>query len=125
VKKYKVVGKDGVEREKVDATGILSRECFEAWVTSRRSKPRSPEDAFRKTVISYVTVADGRSTPLSPEIEADLLRHLRKRQVWPCFEGRVHSVSGKAILIGSQGVRCAGYHEKSSSKKKKSADGNK
>jgi len=101
---------DGGARIVVDTSKVLSRECFEMWVRSRRVTPRCPEEAFRKTLISYITVADGASKPFEPEVEKDLLQHLRKREVWACFRGRKSS-SGKPILIGSNGVRCFGFHE--------------
>ena len=39
---------------KIDASGILSRKCYEEWFDGKRENiPRNPEEAFRKTVIGH------------------------------------------------------------------------
>ena len=38
----------------VDASGILSRECYQEWLNiKRRNKLRDPEKAFRKAVVGH------------------------------------------------------------------------
>ena len=39
---------------KNDASRILSRECYEAWLDSKGAMtPRNPEEAFRKAIIGH------------------------------------------------------------------------
>ena len=39
---------------KIDASRIVSRECYEEWLNSKGAfTPRDPEEAFRKTVIGH------------------------------------------------------------------------
>lgn len=107
----KTVLPDGTEM--VDASGILSSPCFDLWLQTRRKPPKNPYEAFRKTLVARITVADERSLPFAPDVEKSLLVKLRKRQVWPCFQGRF-TAAGKPILIGSNGLRAIGFHERAS-----------
>eukprot|EP00924_Labyrinthula_sp_SR-Ha-C_P005239 maker-scaffold_1-snap-gene-25.1-mRNA-1 protein AED:0.30 eAED:0.30 QI:93/0/0/1/1/1/2/0/448 len=91
--------KDGV----CDAQRILSKECFQLWVNSRQMYPKKPEESFRKAVTSHCGV-DGRR-PFSKDVEASLLKHLRKKVVWPCFEDHKYK-------IGRRGFKTLGYWEK-------------
>ena len=44
------VHRDGDEN--INASRVLSRECFEEWFSSKGEKvPRDPEEAFRKALI--------------------------------------------------------------------------
>ena len=95
----------------VDPSGIFTRPCFEMWWESRRSKLKNPEEAYRKSLISYVSCSDGASRPFAREVEAAILRRLRQRTPWPCFEGRKNE-RGKPITIGSSAVRVKGHWEK-------------
>ena len=41
----------------LDVTGILSRECYEAWLESKGEHvPKDPEDAFRKTITGHCKI---------------------------------------------------------------------
>mmetsp|Transcript_4980 Transcript_4980/g.15846 ORF Transcript_4980/g.15846 Transcript_4980/m.15846 type:complete len:283 (+) Transcript_4980:313-1161(+) len=105
-----VVGPDGALQ--IDCSGILSIACYERWLATRRVPPSHPEECFRKSLISKVTRSDGGSAPFPPEIEAPLLKLLRRRQIWECFQGKLDSISGKPIRIGQKGMRSLGFHER-------------
>jgi len=96
----------------VDASGIISRECYELWLASRKKMPSRPEETFRKSILCHCTSSDGGSAPFPPEVEYALLKLLRQPgKVWPCFEGQVDK-NGKPVNIGQKGLRATGYHEK-------------
>lgn len=98
----------------VDASGIISRECYEKWLASRKQVPARPEETFRKSILCHCTSSDGGSAPFAPEVEAALLTILRQPgKVWPCFQGQLDK-HGKPIRIGLKGLRATGYHEKKS-----------
>eukprot|EP00924_Labyrinthula_sp_SR-Ha-C_P009032 snap_masked-scaffold_2-processed-gene-10.23-mRNA-1 protein AED:1.00 eAED:1.00 QI:0/0/0/0/1/1/4/0/154 len=69
---------------------ILSKECFEKWVETRRTKPKEPEKSFRKVLIAHLRNRDGR-TPFTEEEET--------------------IVTKKCPGIGSRISRQPGYHE--------------
>jgi len=95
----------------VDASPILSKECFEAWIGTRRSSLKKPEESFRRALTAHVTGAD-RRRPFPPRVEEKLLVQLRKQKTWACFEGRFSTTEGRLIKIGEQGFRTLGYHER-------------
>jgi len=95
----------------IDSSEILSLECYESWINTRRSTLKKPEESFRRALTAHVTGAD-RRRPFPPRIETSLLIELRKQKTWPCFEGRVSKNENKPIKIGEQGFRTMGYHEK-------------
>jgi len=96
----------------VDATGIISRDCYEQWLASRKKLPARPEETFRKSILCHCTSSDGGSAPFPPEVEYALLKLLRQPgKVWPCFQGQVDK-NGKPVNIGQKGLRATGYHEK-------------
>jgi hypothetical protein len=105
----------------VDASGIISRECYERWLSSRKKTPSRPEETFRKSILCHCTSSDGGSAPFSPEVEAALLKILRQPgKVWPCFQGKLDK-HGKPIRIGLKGLRATGYHEKKQEKEQSQA----
>mmetsp|Transcript_1416 Transcript_1416/g.2922 ORF Transcript_1416/g.2922 Transcript_1416/m.2922 type:complete len:495 (-) Transcript_1416:10-1494(-) len=114
---YYVVRVEVEGREVCDAGPILQRECFETWLDTRRVVPSNPEDSYRRTIIAHVTGTKKRR-PFPPEVEADLLRLLRIRAVWPCFENRTYA-DGKEILIGRSGFRATGFHERQTLREKR------
>ena len=95
----------------VDASAILSRACFEQWLSTRQKSLKKPEESFRKTVTAHAQGTDGRK-PFPPEVERSLLVELRQQQVWDCFRNRTFD-NGERMNIGLQGFRGYGYHEKS------------
>jgi len=92
------------EHSNCDATGIVSKECYEKWIASRRKLPKFPEKAFRRALTAHLRGVDGRR-PFEPQVEASLLGELRKKKVWNCFEGI------KNCKIGVHGFPSSGYHE--------------
>mmetsp|Transcript_12306 Transcript_12306/g.14307 ORF Transcript_12306/g.14307 Transcript_12306/m.14307 type:complete len:358 (-) Transcript_12306:1291-2364(-) len=90
---------------RVRADKILSKECFDEWVKGRLTKPERPGVSFRRALIGHVRGFDRRPRkPFPPEVEAHLLVLLRRKIIWPCFEGT-------NIRIGERGFRIRGYHE--------------
>jgi hypothetical protein len=93
-----------------DFSGLLTRPCFEAWVATRRTLPQQLEFAFKDAVLTLIRERDCRVT-LPPEMQSALLVELRKRRVWPCFQGYTDA-AGKPITIGATGFRGQGQYEK-------------
>uniref|UniRef100_A0A7S2RUA7 Uncharacterized protein n=1 Tax=Mucochytrium quahogii TaxID=96639 RepID=A0A7S2RUA7_9STRA len=86
-----------------DTAGILSRECFEMWLRTRKELPKEPERAFHKAIHDHLRGMHGRR-PFHPAVEADLLIRVRKRGKWPCFTN--------CRSIGGRGFRGLGFHER-------------
>mmetsp|Transcript_6179 Transcript_6179/g.9699 ORF Transcript_6179/g.9699 Transcript_6179/m.9699 type:complete len:228 (-) Transcript_6179:1312-1995(-) len=92
-----------------DASRVLSRECYEMWLNTRRNLPTTPEDAFRRHITAHITGTRKRS-PFPPNMEKDLLVFVRSSTVWPCFRNQCFP-DGTPILIGKHGFRATGFHE--------------
>lgn len=96
----------------VDVRSIISRECYEAWLESRKQMPVRPEECFRKCILAHITATDGGSAPFPEPVETALLDLLRQRGApWPCFQG-CKDKKGNPMNIGHKGLRASGYHEK-------------
>jgi len=88
---------------KVDSAGIVSRACYEDWLSTRSRAIRAPQKKFRRIITCSVSGTDGRR-PFSPLEEASVLKQLRMKRVWPAFVG-------SSIVIGSKGFRaCVSIH---------------
>jgi len=89
----------------IDANGILSKACFKDWVKSRKSKLKNPGLTFVHTLRSHVTGdrKTGRN-PFPPEVEKAILKLVRRKKVWPCFQDM-------NVRYGSRGMFVKGYHE--------------
>jgi len=70
--------------EQASADGVISRECYEDWLSTRASLPVEPEKTFQRALTSTVSGTDGRQ-PFLPEEEAAVLKQLRVKRVWPAF----------------------------------------
>ena len=81
----------------VDSEGIVSRACYEDWLSTRPHSTSTPEQKFRRTLTCSVSGTDGRR-PFSPLEEASVLEQLRMKRVWPAFVG-------SSFVIGSKGFR--------------------
>jgi len=90
---------------RVDASGILSKECFEGWLITRETEPIYAPRRF-KDAIKGVLSGRKRCRPFPPAVETDLLKHLRQPRVWPCFKDLDN------VNIGYKGFETLGYHEK-------------
>jgi len=82
---------------KVDASGIVSRACYEDWLSTRSLAIKAPEKKFQRIITCSVSGTDGRR-PFSPLEEASVLEQLRMKRVWPAF-------AGSPFAIGSKGFR--------------------
>mmetsp|Transcript_22986 Transcript_22986/g.28219 ORF Transcript_22986/g.28219 Transcript_22986/m.28219 type:complete len:437 (-) Transcript_22986:101-1411(-) len=91
------------ENGEADASRILSKECFDEWVSSRIPRPQKPEEGFRSAITGHLA-GTGRRQPFPADIEETLLRIVRKKQIWECF-------SGTKVSIGLYGSKTKGYHE--------------
>jgi len=102
----KLKSKNGVP----DPTAILEKECFEMWLNTRRVLPSNLEEGYRRAITAHITGTKKRK-PFPPEFERALLKAIRIRKVWPCFQNRISS-SGKPVVVGVCGFRPDGYHER-------------
>eukprot|EP00924_Labyrinthula_sp_SR-Ha-C_P010599 snap_masked-scaffold_61-processed-gene-0.36-mRNA-1 protein AED:1.00 eAED:1.00 QI:0/-1/0/0/-1/1/1/0/265 len=91
------------DAEKKSAEKMVSKDCFEKWVNTRKNKLKQPEESFRRVLTAHVCGLDGRK-PFPEAVEKSLLVELRKRQVWSCFKGTKST-------IGVRGFRNYGFHE--------------
>lgn len=93
--------------QKCAAGKILSKECYDLWLQSRRKPPKKPMEAFRRALTAHCRGVDGRR-PFPEDVEISLLKELRKKKRWECFKDCDESVG----LIGVQGFPSKGFHEK-------------
>ena len=96
------INNDG--KEAVDAANVVSRECYDLWVSTRKVLPPNPEKAFQRALSAHITGVDGR-VAFTPAEEEAILKVLRKKERWPCF---VNS----STRFGLMGFRAKGFHEK-------------
>eukprot|EP00924_Labyrinthula_sp_SR-Ha-C_P007689 maker-scaffold_28-snap-gene-0.33-mRNA-1 protein AED:0.08 eAED:0.45 QI:0/0/0.5/1/1/1/2/526/299 len=57
---------------------ILSKECFDHWLSSRSSSVKFPVGAFKRTISSHLRAVDGR-VPFDADVEESLLKEYRKQ----------------------------------------------
>eukprot|EP00924_Labyrinthula_sp_SR-Ha-C_P009173 maker-scaffold_2-snap-gene-15.42-mRNA-1 protein AED:0.00 eAED:0.00 QI:89/1/1/1/1/1/5/128/626 len=84
---------------------VLSKESFRCWLETRRSAPKEPERSFKKALIAHLRARDGRK-PFTKIVEKIILEEVRKKQLWPCFEG-----CSRVVKVGLQRFRHKGYNE--------------
>ena len=87
----------------IDASGIISTECYESWLGFKRRLPKKPAEAFRKSITGHLR-GDYRLNAFPPEVEAALLAEVRQPRVWACFR---HT----DLKIGLRGFQSKGYWE--------------
>ena len=75
-----------------DASQVVSRQCYEAWLVSRRMIPKVPEKIFQRTLTAHLTAADTRQ-PFHPKEEAAILATLRSKGVWLVYIFALSSLS--------------------------------
>lgn len=90
--------------ENGNAERMQSKECYQTWVHTRKSPPKKPQESFRRVLTAHACGVDGRR-PFPEDVEASLLKVLRRKEVWDCFKGT-------GVSIGIRGFRNVGYHEK-------------
>lgn len=104
-------------------SGLVSRECYMAWLEAKRASESDSEAAkFKRSLTNHVSgsvslvckqatlyintaahIQDGR-VPFDPEEEEALLIFLRKKAPWPCYP--------KHLQYLGQRYRAMGHHEK-------------
>uniref|UniRef100_A0A7S3PJ81 Uncharacterized protein n=1 Tax=Aplanochytrium stocchinoi TaxID=215587 RepID=A0A7S3PJ81_9STRA len=90
------------EHGQCDASTVISKECFNKWVKTRKDKPKCPEESFRRALTAHLVGRDLRR-PFPAEAETSILQVIRQKKPWACFEGS---------NIGVQGFKQMGYHER-------------
>jgi hypothetical protein len=86
------------------ALGVISKECYELWLKTRKFPSKLPEKAFQRALSGHVCGVDGR-VPFSQEEEVEILKVLRRKQRWECF-------TNSKCKFGESGFRSKGFHEK-------------
>jgi len=81
----------------VDAEDMISRACYEDWLSTRSRIPAEPEKTFQRILTSTVSGTDGRQ-PFTPEQETTVLKQLRVKRAWPAF-------ADTGLTIGIKGFR--------------------
>jgi len=89
---------------KLDARGVVSKECYEVWLQCRAATLSNPTRVFQRCLTAHITASDGRQS-FTPEEERAILQVIRKKEVWPAFQDT-------NIIIGCKGFRVLGYHER-------------
>jgi len=67
-----------------DASQIVSKKCYDAWLASRGVTPKLPEKIFQRSLTGHITSSDTRQ-PFRPLEEAAILAVLRAKRVWLVF----------------------------------------
>ena len=88
----------------LDASMIVSPECYQTWLGVRKTLPQGPEVAFKRALCGHLTSVDGR-VPFNQDEEKAILKVLRKKQRWECFKDT-------EFRFGESGFRAKGFHEK-------------
>jgi len=95
----------------VEADGIISRACYEDWLSTRPRATAEPEKTFQRILTCCVSGTDGRQ-PFTPEEEIAVLEQLRVKRVWPAFVETPLSVGIKGfrscVSIGLIGLTLVG-----------------
>ncbi|KAH9252283.1 hypothetical protein BASA81_009885 [Batrachochytrium salamandrivorans] len=90
----------------LDASGILSRECYLTWLAIRKHVESDQEARrYQRTLSSHIGGVDGR-LPFDRREEEAVLLVVRQKQRWDCFP--------EYLSIGCTGYRSKGFHEKNS-----------
>lgn len=87
----------------VGAEGIISRACYEDWLSTRPRATSEPEKTFQRILTCCVSGTDGRQ-PFNPDEEDGVLKQLRLKRVWPAF-------ADSDLSIGSKGFRSCAFRK--------------
>lgn len=98
--KYVEYGNDGT----VNCSELTGKACYNYWLITRLKKPQNPSESFRRALTAHCRGDDGRQ-PFPQEVEIALIKHLKVKSTWKCFEGT-------DVKIGVRGYKAKGYHEK-------------
>lgn len=94
------IKKDG----KTVEVSITSKACFDLWLSTRKAEPKNPAHAFRKALTGACR-GDAGLKPFDQDVEPFVLKLLRQKKVWDCFQGT-------NVKIGERGFQSLGYWEK-------------
>lgn len=92
----------------INADGVVSKECLEAWVKTRHSLSGGPLKPFRRALTHHLTGVDGR-VPFTREEEEAILKVARDRASWANLERECGGHRKQSYLLG---FRSKGFHEK-------------
>eukprot|EP00924_Labyrinthula_sp_SR-Ha-C_P007232 snap_masked-scaffold_8-processed-gene-12.45-mRNA-1 protein AED:1.00 eAED:1.00 QI:0/-1/0/0/-1/1/1/0/164 len=92
----------------VSSRGILSKECFFAWVKARKANLKHPKDSFRRALLAHIRASDGRK-PFPEKVEKDLLFLLRR---FPKPWSFLNDKSKRGSKRFSNRASLYGYHER-------------
>lgn len=104
-REFLVVQPDG----SIDASRVISEECFQRWMTSTKPKSKVPRFTFRRALHSHLSGIDGRK-PFKEDEEAALLVVVRSKEAWKVLEWGEEGKCGSEL--GKLAFRAKGYHEK-------------
>ena len=93
----------------IDASRVVSKECFHAWLVSRCTASAEPEKNFQRSLTAHLTGSDGR-VPFTEQEEQAILRVVRSNKPWPAFQDC--DPQSAISKLGTKGFRPLGYHEK-------------
>ena len=89
-----------------DASQVVSKKCYEAWLASRGIIPNVPEKIFQRSLTAHITSSDTRQ-PFRPQEEAAILTVLRRKRAWWVFlavslrqKNMTHKHTQKKIQVG-------------------------
>jgi len=80
-RRFLVVTKVRDEIVNVDASRVVSKECYDQWLKTRIGVKNDPERTFQRALTAHLTGSDGRQAFL-PEEEAAILNVVRLKRVW-------------------------------------------
>jgi len=83
-RRFLVVTKVGDAMLNVDASRVVSKECYQHWLKTRIGGTNEPERTFQRSLTAHLTGSDGRQAFLSEE-EAAILKVVRIKRVWFVF----------------------------------------
>jgi hypothetical protein len=104
----------------LDASGVVSKACFNEWVATRVVQTSSfdYEKSFQRALTAHLTGSDGRK-PFKPEEEEAVLLVVRQKRTWyvcACTyapdAGQRSAFASTRSTVGQQGFRALGYHER-------------
>ena len=105
-RKHLVCYKDDKGVDRIDASGVVSEECYRMWLDNyqngRRKFREKPEKIFQRILTAYVTGSDGRK-PFTLEEERAVLQVMREKRVWPAFANM------PGVFIGRHVSRSSGH----------------
>lgn len=88
----------------IDVSGVISRQCFRAWLELKNVSESDAESLkFRRVLTNHVSGTDGRC-PFDPDEEEAILTLLRKKVSWPCFPPHLAHLGMR--------YRSRGFHER-------------